>query len=221
MSDRNLEELLPWYANGTLEESERKQVEAWLEDNPEAQLQLAEIEFLNETVSEVGEQEAVMREDLFDDLLERIETEETQAANELQRDQAPSMMERLQNWFNETFQWGMTPQFAKVAVVSQFAVVMALGAVLIMPTADEGYEVLSGGDPVVVDAGIQLDIGVKPDLTIGQFQALLKAQQAMIVSGPNSLGIYRISLPQGSDVDQALATLKAGEGVIYLQRVEP
>ena len=195
-------------------------MEAWLEDNPEAQLQLAEYEFLNETVSEVSEQEAVMRENLFDDLLERIETEE-QAANELQRDQAPSMMERLQTWFNETFQWGMTPQFAKVAVVSQFAVVMALGAVLLLPTAEEGYEVLSGQDPVLVDAGVQLDIGVKPELAMGQFQALLKDHQAMIVSGPNTLGVYRIRLPEGSDVDQVLAALKAREGVIYLQRVEP
>ncbi|MEH6810932.1 MAG: hypothetical protein V7677_00245 [Motiliproteus sp.] len=221
MNEQKFEELLPWYANGTLEDSERQQVESWLKESPEARLQLAEYEFLGETVSEVTEQEAVMRADLFDDLLERIETEEHQAANESERQNAPSLMETVQNWFNETFRWNMTPAFAKVAVVSQFAVVMALGAVLIMPSADEGYEVLSGNNTVLVDQGIQLDIGVNPQLTVGEFQALLKTHRAMIVSGPNGIGVYRIRLPQQSDVAQVQAVLKTNENVTYLQRVSP
>ncbi len=221
MNERKFEELLPWYANGTLKDSERQQVEAWLKENADARLQLAEYEFLSETVSEVTEQESVMRADLFDDLLERIETEEMQAANESERQAPPSLMETMQNWFSETFRWDMTPAFAKVAVVSQFAVVMALGAVLIMPSAEEGYEVLSGTDPVLVEQGVQLDIGVKPTLTVGEFQSLLKRHQAMIVSGPNVIGVYRIRLPQQADIAQLQASLKANEQVVYLQRVSP
>lgn len=162
-----------------------------------------------------------MRADLFDDLLDRIETEEQEAANESVRQNAPSLMESIQNWFSETFRWDMTPAFAKVAVVSQFAVVMALGAVLLMPGAEEGYEVLSGGNPQTAMAGTQLDIGVNPELTVGEFQLLLKTHQATIISGPNGVGVYRIRLAEQANVEQIQGALKAESSVIYLQRVSP
>lgn len=221
MNKRKLEELLPWYANGTLDEAERLEVEAWLENNPDAQLQLAEYEFLNETVSEVTAEEPVMRQDLFDDLLTRIEAEEQQAANESRAAAAPTLSERLQHWFSDTFQWGMTPAFARVAVVSQFALVMALGAVLLMPSTDEGYEVLSGSDPTAVVQGVLADIGVNPATPVGQFQQLLRNHQAMIVSGPSGIGVYRIMLPEGAQADELLTSLKARAEVVYLQRVSP
>ncbi len=222
MSERSFEELLPWYANGTLDDAERREVEQWLQDNPDAQLQLAEYEFLQETVSEVTEQEPVLRENLFDELIERIDAEEQQQSSR-SAVESPSLMEQLRNWISETLQWNMTPAFARVAVVSQFAVVMALGAVLLVPTAEEGYEVLSGGDPVTGSAvaGVQADLAVDSQLPMGQFQSLLREHQARVIGGPGGLGVYRIAFDESADADRLLKSLKGQEGVTYLQRVSP
>lgn len=222
MSDKNMSELLAWYANGTLEARERAEVEAWLEENPEARIEMAEYRFLNETVAEESADEPQFNlEAGFDKLMSRIEAEE-QAANEtLEQGQPEGMLNRLSHWLRETLQWNMTPSFAKVAVVSQFAVVMALGAVLLVPgEKQEGYEVLSGSPPLAVTAGVQADIGLSPTLNLAQFQQLLRDHEAMIVAGPSGIGVYRIQLPE-AQAEQRLASLKNHSDVIYLQRIAP
>lgn len=221
MSERKMDELLAWYANGSLDDAERREVEAWLDNNPEAQLQLAEYEFMQQSVSEVGAEEPVFNAEAgFDKLLTRIEVEE--AANETVEPQAPtSLFERLQHWCAETLNWNMTPAFARVAMVSQFGLVVALSAVLLLPgDVDDGYQVLSGSSPATAITGSQATIGLNPETNLAELQALLRGQSAIIVDGPSAIGTYRIQLPQDDQLEARLAALQAHPAVLYLQRVE-
>ncbi|RDE24544.1 hypothetical protein DV711_02855 [Motiliproteus coralliicola] len=217
-----MDELLAWYANGTLDEAERQEVEAWLENNPDAQLQLAEYEFMQQSVAELGDDEPVFNTEAgLDNLMTRIETEE--AANEAVGQQSTStMLERLQNWLDETLNWNRTPAFARVAMVSQFGLVLALGVVLLLPSeTNEGYEVLSGTTPAVIAAGPTATIGFNVDTRLVELQQLLREQQVVIVGGPSAIGTYQIELPKDDLVEARLAALKAHPAVIYLQRNEP
>ncbi|WP_133297388.1 anti-sigma factor family protein [Motiliproteus coralliicola] len=222
MTEQRMDELLAWYANGTLDEAERQEVEAWLENNPDAQLQLAEYEFMQQSVAELGDDEPVFNTEAgLDNLMTRIETEE--AANEAVGQQSTStMLERLQNWLDETLNWNRTPAFARVAMVSQFGLVLALGVVLLLPSeTNEGYEVLSGTTPAVIAAGPTATIGFNVDTRLVELQQLLREQQVVIVGGPSAIGTYQIELPKDDLVEARLAALKAHPAVIYLQRNEP
>ncbi|WP_421863406.1 hypothetical protein [Motiliproteus sp.] len=222
MTEQRMEQLLAWYANGTLEEAERREVEAWLENNPNAQLQLAEYEFMQQSVAEVGTEEPVFNTEAgFENLMARIDSEE--AANEtVEPRTGSSLFAGLQNWFTDTLNWNQTPAFARVAVVSQFGVVIALGAVLLLPSdAEDGYQVLSGSPPAVVAAGPRATIGFNLDISLAEMQKLLREQQVVIVGGPSAIGTYQIELPRDDQVEARLAALKANPAVIYLQRNAP
>ncbi|MEH6469931.1 MAG: hypothetical protein V7752_01665 [Halopseudomonas sp.] len=222
MSEHKMDELLAWYANGTLDDAEQRQVEAWLDNNPEAQLALAEHEFIQHSVAEVGAEEPVFNAEAgFGKLMAQIETEE--AANEIDIQPAPvSLAEQLRNWIAQTFAWHRTPAFARVAMVSQLGIVLALGVVVMLPNEQaEDYQVLSGTPPAMLASGPQADIGVDPKTYIGQFQTLLRQQDAKIVSGPTAIGTYRIQFPDDAQLEARMAALKANQAVIYLQRVAP
>ncbi len=222
MNERKMEQLLAWYANGTLEGAERREVETWLENNPEAQLTLAEHLFMHQSVSEVGAEEPEFNAEAgFDQLMTRIETE--QAANETVALPAPiNLIAQCRNWIIETLQWQMTPAFARVAMVSQLGMVLALGVVMLLPgEVDEDYQVLSGSPALTISSGPQADIGVDPRTDIGQFQTLLREHNAMIVAGPSAIGTYRIQFPDDGQFEARLAALKAQQVVIYLQRAAP
>lgn len=220
MNERKMERLLAWYANGTLEGAERREVEAWLDNNPEAQLTLAEHQFMQQSVCEVGAEEPEFNAEAgFDKLMARIETE--QAANETVALSATPVA-RCRNWITETLQWQMTPTFARVALVSQLGVVLALGVVVLLPgEVNEDYRVLSGAPALTINSGPQADIGVDPQTDIGQFQTLLREQSAMIIAGPSAIGIYRIQFPDDGQFEARLAALKAQQMVIYLQQAAP
>jgi len=232
MTERNIEQLLAWYANGTLDSAEREQVEKYLSEHPEMRLQLAEYEFLQETVGEIAADEPQLQSDNFDNLMAQIDELETtkpvvskpEAVTETPAGKVvePSWVQRLTEWVSETLQWGVTPAFARVAVVAQFALVAVLGGALLLPSEEPGYEVLSGqGSGPTVTQGVLVDIGLKPELTLAEFQQLLRDQQATVTSGPNALGVYRISLVEDGQLSARLTALQNHAGVIYLQRVQP
>ncbi len=230
MSDQDIEQLLAWYANGTLSAEEQAEVEQYLEQHPEARLQLAEYQFMAETLAEVAEDEPQLQPGGFDDLMAQIDQLEPEgqhsaetmppaatAEREPRRIRQPSLMEKLQQWFNETLQWNLTPAFARVAVVAQFALVAVLGSALFMQDpAGEEYEVLSGDSAVPME-GMQIDIAMQPDTTLADFSQLLQSVQATVISGPNSLGVYRIRLTSDAQLAGRIEQLRQHSGVGYLQ----
>lgn len=233
MNTETFEEQLAWYANGTLGDAERAEMDAWLAEHPEARQHLAEVEFMQGTVAEVAADEPQLDPNGFDQLMAQIDAEELEvvetsvapeSAEEIEpvwtgQPEKPGFVQQLREWFEQTFQWSLTPAFARVAVVAQFALVAVLGTALYLPQEEAGYEVLSGetGAATAIEGAVLVDLGFNQSMTLAQLQVLLRNHQASIVSGPNTLGIYRIRLANA----EPLTALRADSGVIYLQRVEP
>lgn len=239
MNTETFEEQLAWYANGTLGDAERAEMDAWLAEHPEARQHLAEVEFMQGAVAEVAADEPQLDPNGFDQLMAQIDAQEQEqaqdldvvetsvisdAADELEpvwtgQPEKPGVAQQLREWFEQTFQWSLTPAFARVAVVAQFALVAVLGTALYLPQEEAGYEVLSGetGAVTAIEGAVLVDLGFNQAMTLAQLQVLLRTHQASIVSGPNTLGIYRIRLADA----EPLTALRAHSGVIYLQRVEP
>lgn len=237
MNTQTFEEQLAWYANGTLDEAEQAEMEAWLAAHPEARQRLAEIDFLQGTVAEVTADEPQLDPGGFDLLMAQIDAQEQELELEVVetsvapglteqpepvwtgRAEKPGLTQQLREWFEGTFQWSLTPAFARVAVVAQFALVAVLGTALYLPQEEAGYEVLSGetGAVTAIEGAVLVDLGLNPTMTLAELQMLLLTHRASIVGGPNSLGIYRIQLADA----EPLTALRAHSGVIYLQRIEP
>lgn len=239
MNTETFEEQLAWYANGTLGDAERAEMDAWLAEHPEARQHLAEVEFMQGAVAEVAADEPQLDPNGFDQLMAQIDAQAQEQAQDLDvvetsvisdvadelepvwtgQTEKTGLAQQLREWFEQTFQWSLTPAFARVAVVAQFALVAVLGTALYLPQDEAGYEVLSGetGAVTAIEDAVLVDLGFNQSMTLAQLQVLLRTHQASIVSGPNTLGIYRIRLANA----EPLTALRADSGVIYLQRVEP
>ncbi len=96
------------------------------------------------------------------------------------------------------------------------ALVIAVQAALLTlywPGAtDTTLQPLSAGTPA--QAQVVLQVEFRPEATHRQISATLRAVQGRIIDGPGALGIYRIALPPGADVEQAIRQLRAAENVI-------
>lgn len=89
------------------------------------------------------------------------------------------------------------------------AVVSALVAATALRAPDETYRQASGGA-----APMSLVVAFRANATSEQISDLLLAQDALIVDGPSAIGLYRLSLPEGADLDAVVAGLVASSDIV-------
>ncbi len=88
-------------------------------------------------------------------------------------------------------------------------VVMVQAALLFERWQDEpAYQ------PLGAAGGSTLQVVFRSDATAAEIASLLNDVGASIRSGPGSLGLYRLELAQGVDVEQALSTLRSSHAVV-------
>lgn len=185
MSRRDeMEALLPFYLNGTLEAEELAAVEAWLASDPEAPAALreAEAEFSathasNEAVRVPGG--ALGR---FSKALDEIAGPTRAAA-------APSLAARLWQRF-----------MAVPAGVAWAAAAAAVALLVVQAVVEPGgrggdFEIAGAGDPAGMPFAL---VAFKQDAAIGDIAAFLDGNGAVIISGPTAGGVFRIGIPAGS-----------------------
>jgi len=204
--DADLLQLLPWYANGTLNDADRARVDAWLRTDPAAAAELAWLVSLQQRVQadapEVSDEIGLAR------TLQRIRTESRPAA----RRATPSFTERLRAWFD---QFSLSPAFAMAALV----VVVQAGVILKLSTGERDYEEVRAVAGAAVRDGQLLRVAFRPDARESEIRLLLVAVQGNIESGPGQLGDYYVRVPAPSAAD-ALARLKAAPIVESFQPVD-
>jgi anti-sigma factor RsiW len=83
---------------------------------------------------------------------------------------------------------------------------------------DAGYQPLSESGQAV---GPVLQVRFAPTTSLAEMQALLEQIEGRIVDGPGALGLYRIALPEDANGEDALATLKAADGIVIQALAEP
>ena len=205
----DLNALLPFYANGTLEGGERAAVEAALETDADLRAELAALQAIRDTMQS---QEAQSPGDLgLARLMRDVEAEtRTDMAPPAANDNVVPLT-RLRIW--------------QVAA----ALVLAVGLGLNMlpdagrapdmdaamsdsptPAAEQGFALASGesADFVVIFA---------PDATEAAIRALLLEAGVEITGGPSALGLYGLGLLESGSDDAARSVLAASEIVDDLQ----
>lgn len=128
-------ELLPWYANQTLDQEETERVRRYLDAHPELEPELVQTETIL-GASQGSASVPMLSHDRMNRLMERIDDEAPPR---------PSWFERCRAWLSDFTGEAGTPSWAAGAAAA--ALVMAI--VLVLPTPNPGpgeYGVLSNQD---------------------------------------------------------------------------
>ncbi len=186
MSRRDeLEALLPFYLNGTLDGEDLAAVEDWLASDPQAMTALEEVEA--EFSSTSAANQAIRPPS--DALLRFSRALEAEAGRE--RPAMPSVLSRLWAGF-----------MAIPATVAWAAATAAVVLVLVQAVMEPGGR----GGPVEI-AGMEAQnmpfalVTFRPDARIADISAVLAGQNAVILSGPAAGGVFKIGIPAKTVAD--------------------
>jgi hypothetical protein len=212
---------LPWYVNGTLEGEALEQLLQHLDTCASCRRELQELRKFQRSCVET----CVLSDEhaSFQRLRQRIEAERWQGAHA--------------GWFASARRgWLATAAWLRWTLAAQFAVIVAIGGVLYgdgtpranerafvdgMPTAT--YRTLGDRDAGMAVApsaiGPHLVVIFDPKLSQRDLNAMLQANRASIVSGPNDAGAYVLALP-ADRVANVQEKLRASPGVNWVQSLD-
>jgi hypothetical protein len=209
-----IEDLLPWYANGRLAPAEKRRVEAALAEDSELARRL---ELVREEMAEtIAANEAITPASsrAFDKLMAGIEAM-PQPARPLAAIKA-GLMDRLGD-----FLAGLAPRklaYAAAAVVAVVAIQSVALTGLVGERAGSSYGTASQGE--VATAGPSVLIGFAAEAKMEAVSAFLKRHGASLAEGPKANGFYRLRLAPGADVAAIAAAMKAETGLVsFVQAV--
>ena len=195
---RAVERLLPWYANGTLDDDERAEVEAHLHDCAQCradvawQQRLQAMEPLPMADAEAGADEAWSR------LRQAVGA--TRPAASATPPRAPRVR---------------TPhRYAWAFVAAPLAFAGVVATVLLVQDGAP-YRGLAAAAPSTANALVVF----APGTTEAQIRALLRAQRAQVVSGPTSTDAWLVQVPRGR-VQAAIAAWRAQGAVARAESLE-
>lgn len=197
---REIEELLPWHAAGTLSPAEAERVEAAIAADPELAEQYARA--LEELAGTIEQNEAVPVPSgrLMAQLMAKIDAEP-------QRRRALSPA--LRGWIVGAFERLSPRTLAWSAAAAALVIAVQAGVIaggVLHPPAKPAYQTASAPAAPAAPGAIVL-VQFKPNATMAEVDRLLQARQAAIVSGPSG-GFYKVRVsaqPMAQDKLQAAA----------------
>jgi len=166
-----IEQLLPFYLNGTLEDDEAKQVERALQHDTYLQQELSLLKNLQQRTKQRASSPSPGELGLKR-LQRSIKTESSS------RKQVPP-----------TKAWQLTAIAASLLLVVQTATTL-------LPSDD--YQA-AGGNVTQQTTGTLLSVTFAPDITEQTLRQLLLQYHIVIVDGPSALGVYQVVLPLDSN----------------------
>jgi len=196
--DRDLDLLLPWYVNGTLNAEEQKQVEAYLERSSHAR---DEVELLR-----------ALRQQVKDEKIENSPGELglQRLKREIKQEQAESGDRMAGKTLTVASFW------RPLAIAACLAVVIQAGIMVGLPGGDGDVKIAVGPS-----APAEIQVTFAPDATEQDIREVLQSAGASIAEGPTALGVYGLRLESDDDaaIEEALATLRAsGDVVTFAER---
>lgn len=196
-----LQDLLPWYASGALDETEAAQVQRHLRDCAACRADLAWQRKLLET--EAPPPAGLDPERALARLMPQLEARSpaTPAAAPPRAAGVPGG--RLRAWLKAGGGW------QGWALGAQFAAIAVLASLLLLPRAElQTYQALGRGAAATPD----LLVVFKPAARLEQVQNLLQAHSAQIVGGPTVTGAYMLEVEHSRQA-QLLSALRADPAV--------
>ncbi len=188
--------LLPWYANGTLDPSERELVQGHLEGCPECRADL-------EANAALASHVASLPTDI----------EEGWAALRAKMAAIPPRPRRKPLQFLRrpvAIGWALAGQLAAAALILGVAVSLP------QPPAEPAYRVL-GTSPSPAPGNIILLF--RPDATEQQMRAILTKTEGRLVDGPTASGAYVVRVPE-PDRPDVLKQLRAKDEILLAEPID-
>lgn len=218
-------ELLPWYANGTLEPQERNLVAEHLAACPECREELAHFQQLSAAIPEASDSDDWQPSTAhFSQILSAIDAEEIVEVRQKPAVNKPSFWQQCRDWLhskNQPLVWALTVESIALASLVLFVVMPRFGQ-----TASEQavFQTLSDAQAPTVSGLPRVHIVFSDDMTIAEMRVLLPAVQAHLVDGPTKLGVYTLELAAATPTDSvnsAIAELRKHPKVKLAELVQP
>lgn len=203
MTHQQALDLLPWYAAETLSDEERQAVAAHLEDCPECSTELAHFQELRVADLELSTDIPPAPANLLQQALAQIDDYEQERAA------TPAVASAARSWWDAF--WNPQPGFARLVMATQFALVLALGAGLLLRDSEPDYGVLGGpGD------GATLSIQFVDTATAAQIRDILAQIEGVIIDGPSAIGLYtvRVNLDDAGAIDALVEKLQSQTEIV-------
>jgi len=206
------DELLPFYVNGTLEESDRAWVDEYLREHPKSAAELQWYRTLQDTMQR--DAPAVSAEVGLDKVMARIRGERA-PARAAAKPIEPSLGERVRGWLA-----ALAPQpLLRPALAGALAVVVVQGIVIAnLATPDNSTEMRTV-KPTVVDPGPFLKVNFKADAREADIRMLLVEINGSLAGGPGQLGDWYVRIPEAR-IAAAADQVKASPIVDGVARVD-
>ena len=203
---RDVERLLPWYANATLDSDEDARVRAHLIECAACRAELATLRAVMELAPPTSDARETDRGWMR--MRDRLH-----AAS---RTPGPGL-----DWRRVRAGWSGTPAWLRVAVAAQFAFIGVLAMFLLgdPQPAPQTFTTLSA-TPAPHASRDTLLVVFDPRMTDAQLRELLGANRARIVDGPNAAGAFLVAAPPGQ-ADLVRNALRASPGVAMAERLAP
>ena len=210
-----IEDLLPWYANGRLTPTERRRVEAALANDPELARRL---ELVREEMAEtIAANEAILPASArtLEKLMAAIETA-PQPARPFAAMKA-GLMDRLGSLLAS-----LAPRrlaYAAAAVVALLAVQSVALTGLLGERTGASYGTASQGE--IVSAAPSVLVAFVADAKMEEIAAFLKRHGATIAEGPKANGFFRLRLAEGAVATATAEAMKADGRVVSFVQAAP
>jgi anti-sigma factor RsiW len=204
-------ELIPWYANGTLEGREREEVETHLSTCPSCQAELRRCRDIATAVHADGETSWAPSPGYFSQMLSLIDAAEASGT------QDGGWWERLRaRWARHFLVLQSAPRLFRWALAAQGAMILLLAWVVAWQVPSSPgplYRTLSDGGDRVSQGQAHIQVVFADDITEKELRALLTSVEGTIVHGPSSEGVYTVELPLSGNspdlIDPILGAVRA------------
>jgi len=212
-------QLLPWYVNGTLDDSERETVARHVSLCQTCEDEVVRCRALVSVLSTHNEAAWKPSSEHFNRLMTRVDRESSLTTSERWRLRMHEWVEKSRAVFQSTpspMRWALAAQTAVIVLI-----VVATMSTRIGPPVP--YSTLS--DPVVVyEASLsQISVVFAEDITEQEVRTLLNTIQGEIVAGPSAMAVYTVAVPASGDErsGQAQAALEKLRAHPKVQLAEP
>ena len=214
MSDKHISHeeinlLLPWYLNGTLDTEEKEVVKKHLSDCSLCHMEIEELKMLRGTIMEANEAQnemlSVSVEKMEMDIMDRIDAYEESVVQNTQRvpiTETDSLWTKVQGFFEGITMPAMSPVGMAALFVIQFAIILGLAGTLLFNEPE--YEVLSVDTQTAQNMGPTIMISFKDSATEKEIRGLLSSIDGRIIDGPKAGGLYIVELPNDLKSDNSL-----------------
>jgi len=196
MSHHEVQGLLPWYVNATLDEAERRAVEDHLPSCVECA------------------REAAQLRDLQAAFVEAEEAALGPSPSALVRARA-AIDRPLRGW------WASLPVFARVALVAQVLIIAVLSALLLARgPREEPFRTVAGPSTAGATIRATIVLAFAEGVSEASLRRTIAGIDGTIVAGPSAAGLYTVELPlapeRDDEIEAVLRRLRADRALVRL-----